>query len=117
MRTYIGAPGWPELALNVASTCQILSVIVAVVCGCGCGVDNAAEDGLNKQLRDGGDGGVKIQQIEQLEQQTYCEKSDGVDSQLINVGVAHGCDGRIVVWLMRRSGLVVEPEKFRKEDF
>ena len=59
MRTYIGAPGWPELALNVASTCQILSVIVAVVCGCGCGVDNAAEDGLNKQLRDGGDGGVK----------------------------------------------------------
>jgi hypothetical protein len=44
--------------------------------------------------------------MEQLEQQTYCEKSDGVDSQLINVGVAHDCDCRIVISLMRRSGAV-----------
>ena len=92
---------------RVGLECSIdLPNFISYCCGCGCGVDNAAEDGLNKQLRDGGDGGVKIQQIEQLEQQTYCEKSDGVDSQLINVGVAHDCDCRIVISLMRRSGAV-----------
>jgi hypothetical protein len=107
---------------RVGLECSIdLPKFISYCCCCGCGVDNAAEDRLNKQLRDGGDGGVKkTQQIEQLEQPTYCEKSDSVDSQLINVGVAHDCDCRIVVSLMRRSGtseVVVEPEKFRKEDF
>jgi tRNA A37 methylthiotransferase MiaB len=43
-------------------------------------------------LRRRGWWGKKTQQIEQREQQTYREQSDGVDSQLINVGIAHGCD-------------------------
>jgi hypothetical protein len=47
---------------RVGLECSIdLPNSISYCCCCGCGVDNAAEDedGLNKQLRDGGDGGVK----------------------------------------------------------
>jgi hypothetical protein len=45
---------------RVGLECSIdLPNFISYCCGCGCGVDNAAEDGLNKQVRDGGDGGVK----------------------------------------------------------
>lgn len=87
--TYIGAPGWPEFDLKVASTCRFavsnFPALRTVV--------------LMRIWRKVVEGGVNrfsfTRQTIRMEgsiERTYGQKSNGVDGQGVNVGVPHDCD-------------------------
>lgn len=72
----IGAPGWPELALRVASTCN--SQLQISICSLAL---------LSKVPRKSfGSIGIGVGQ------KTYREQSDGVDGAPVIVTVSHDCE-------------------------
>ena len=91
----MGAPGWPELALKVASTCQDGDSISITS-------DTPRKRGHQDQFADGGVEAIEaaIKRGVEVEGYTDGKQSNCVDGQLVSLSVNHG-DVDVLVLLLK----------------